>query len=165
MSDGLNNGYVHNYSNYTIDHYDSKKLAAVNKTQPTKALAVNATQANSTSNSTISTAQVGKKQKFVNDHYDGKHSDGLENGAKKHDYSTYTIDHYDNKKPDAKDVKVATPAAGVPPELSGKQAKAQTEATPEVKAEAPKADAAKPPAGPPELDAAKQATAQVTQPK
>ena len=36
------------------------------------------------------------KTKFINDHYDGKKSDGLENGAKKHDYSAYTNDHYDD---------------------------------------------------------------------
>lgn len=32
MSDGLDNGKKHNYSNYTIDHYDEKKLSEKNKT-------------------------------------------------------------------------------------------------------------------------------------
>ena len=32
----------------------------------------------------------------MNDHYDGDKSDGLENGAKKHDYSKYTVNHYDD---------------------------------------------------------------------
>ena len=78
---------------------------------------------------TQAAAQVENKAKFINDHYDGKHSDGLENGAKKHDYSGYTIDHYDDKGAKHKDA----PKAAV---------KAQSEAAP---AEKPKA------AGPPEL--------------
>jgi hypothetical protein len=53
MSDGLDNGKKHNYSNYTIDHYDEKKLNAANKTA---ALVANTTN---NTNSTISTAQVG----------------------------------------------------------------------------------------------------------
>ena len=65
---------------------------------------------------------------FINDHYDGKHSDGLENGAKKFDYSEFTVDHYDDKGAKHKDVPVAKKAqteekkaAGPPPELAGKQ--------------------------------------------
>ena len=36
-----------------------------------------------------------KKEKFINDHYDGKHSDGLENG-KKSNIASYDNDHYDD---------------------------------------------------------------------
>ena len=50
------------------------------------------------------------KAKFINDHYDGKHSDGLENGAKKFDYSAFTVDHYDDKGAKHKDVPVAKKA-------------------------------------------------------
>lgn len=63
---------------------------------------------------------------FVNDLYDGKHSDGLANGAKKHDYSEYTVNHYDDldaKHKDQGDAAegVSEPAAkkgGVPAELA-----------------------------------------------
>ena len=75
-----------------------------------------------------SIAQVG----YVNDLYDGKKSDGLENGAKKTNYEGYSPDHYDSvkekKKAGAKKEgkkaakKVETkkeeaPKGGVPPEL------------------------------------------------
>lgn len=88
-------------------------------------------------------------------------SDGLENGSKKHDFSTYTVDHYDSKKPDAKKAKGAekkgdkkdakkggvppelakagaAKKGGVPPELAAKAkdakkgSKAQTESTPDA---------------------------------
>jgi len=75
-----------------------------------------------------SIAQVG----YVNDLYDGKKSNGLENGAKKINYEGYSPDHYDSvkekKKAGAKKEgkkaakKVETkkeeaPKGGVPPEL------------------------------------------------
>ena len=98
--------------------------------------------------------------KYVNDLYDGKLSNGLENGAKKNDFSSYTPDHYDSKKPESKKAKGDDKKAnagkgmdakkgkdakngGVPLELKGtkdtkketkvakKQSKAQTESTPE----------------------------------
>jgi hypothetical protein len=76
---------------------------------------------------------------YVNDHYDGKLSFGLENGARKHDYSTYTVDHYDSPKAGAgkgKGKGDKKGGKGVPPELAKKvdakkKSKAQTESTPE----------------------------------
>ena len=73
----------------------------------------------------MSTAQVGQKTKWVNDHYDGKHSDGLENGAKKFDYAGYTVDHYDDAKAKHKDAggaAVATPAPAAKAKVETKDA-------------------------------------------
>lgn len=55
----------------------------------------------------------------MNDLYDGVKSYKLENGAKKHDYSGFTLDHYDSvKAPAAKgSAKGAAPKSGVPAEL------------------------------------------------
>lgn len=92
-------------------------------------------------------------EKYVNDHYDGKRSEGLENGARKHDFSTYTVDHYDSKPENKKgkkggkkgdkkkDAGKGKKKGGVPPELAksaaGKKgSKAQTEATPEIEGSA-----------------------------
>jgi hypothetical protein len=81
-----------------------------------------------------SIVQVG----WVNDLYDGKKADGLENGAdkyRKYDYADYSPDHYDSvkskKAPAAKKVKKAkkdksakkdAKKGGIPPELQGTKA-------------------------------------------
>jgi hypothetical protein len=98
------------------------------------------------------------QSEYVNDLYDGNKSIKLENGFPKHDFSSYTIDHYESPKAGAKAGKKAggkggkgvpaelkgtgAPQAkaqaspkGMPAELTGTgapQAKAQTEATPEI---------------------------------
>jgi hypothetical protein len=131
-----------------LDHYDidvkepkkaEKKAAAAQKEAP---------------------KQVFAQGKYVNDLYDGDKSIKLENGFPKHDFSSYTIDHYESPKAGAKAGKKGKKGAkkgGVPPELAGTgapkqakaqaaakgmpaeltgtgapQAKAQTEATPEI---------------------------------
>lgn len=140
LSDGLENGAKpHDFSTYTIDHYDSKKPVAAAAGPPELAGKQAAAQIPQPKQSI---AQV----KFINDHYDGKLSDGLENGSKKHDFSSYTVDHYDSKKPDVKKegkkdkgAKKDAKKGGVPPELAKagvakdakKQSKAQTEERPQ----------------------------------
>ena len=111
-SDGLENGKKSNIASYDNDHYDD--LAAKHKggndvaeAQPklTKAqidgkaameepLAPKKEAAKPEA-LVEKSSKHHKKEKFINDHYDGKHSDGLENG-KKSNIASYDNDHYDD---------------------------------------------------------------------
>lgn len=117
-----------------MDHYDDTgakhkdvPLATKATTEPPKTAGVPPELAGKQS-----AAQTG----YIGDLYDGEKSFKLETGAKKHDYSGYTPDHYDSVKPKKakggkakkgeKKAETKKPAAkgGVPTELQGTKAAA-----------------------------------------
>jgi hypothetical protein len=134
-SEGLENGAKKLDEKKIDDHYDTEKTDA-----STQAAA--ATEAPKAAGGppaeiagTQAAVQVDKKAKFVGDLYDGKHSDGLENGAKKHDYSTYTNDHYDDLNAKHKDAPAVAAKTETDTKSAAKPQKAAADAKPEAKAE------------------------------